>query len=167
MKARNSNSPPISFDVFYSKIDSREVGQCWNWSSTVIAGGYGVIRRRGKLWGAHRIAWMLFHGTIPKGLCVCHRCDNRRCVNPEHLFLGTRRDNNLDMVSKGRHSPPPHRMGERHPGSKLTWKAVHEIRARYSPRHGMQTALAREYGVTVVQIKNIVTGKHWKERKEK
>lgn len=78
---------------------------CWNWTGSVNNYGYGFWRgKRGtKMVLVHRFSWEKSNGDIPEGLCVLHQCDNRRCVNPDHLFLGTRRDNMLDMIAKGRH----------------------------------------------------------------
>lgn len=82
---------------------------CWLWVGHVAAGGYGYFRRRGKIVRAHRHAWESAHGPVPPGLYVCHRCDNRRCVRPDHLFLGTALDNARDMRSKGRAPQYEHR----------------------------------------------------------
>lgn len=76
---------------------------CLNWPSRINRDGYGFLRYKGKATGAHRMAYILYSGKdIPVGMCVCHSCDNRRCVNPEHLFLGSVKDNVQDMINKGR-----------------------------------------------------------------
>lgn len=73
---------------------------CWLWQAATMPNGYGVVNWRDKLWLAHRLSWIGTHGPIPKGCMVCHRCDERRCVNPDHLFLGTRQVNMDDLKAK-------------------------------------------------------------------
>ncbi len=95
---------------FWANVDKRGPDECWNWLLTPGAPGYGLltIGRHFKR-AAHRVSYELHHGEIPvlegsHGGCVLHKCDNRRCVNPEHLFVGSQRDNIHDMINKGRHN---------------------------------------------------------------
>lgn len=89
-----------------AKITRDERG-CWNWQGARTSGGYGTMNLKAEGIGtAHRAAWFAYHDMPPKGLYVLHKCDNRRCCNPRHLFLGTAADNSLDMVTKGRNFSP-------------------------------------------------------------
>lgn len=88
------------------------ISDCWEWCGTIGSHGYGVIGKGGKdskILTTHRLAFEICNGGIPLGLYVLHRCDNRRCVNPHHLFLGTHLDNVRDMLAKGRGAKPPSR----------------------------------------------------------
>ncbi len=89
-------------DGFRAKI-IRTADGCWNWVGTIRTDGYGFFSWNKKNHRAHRLSWLLFRGSIPKGLDVLHTCDVRRCVNPAHLFLGTDKDNHRDKAAKGRH----------------------------------------------------------------
>lgn len=88
---------------------------CWEWTGYVHSTGYGYMYWRNRPWSVHRLAFTLFNGVIPRGLSVCHACDNRACVNPDHLFLGDQRINVLDMVVKGRNRPGRVKKGQKRP----------------------------------------------------
>lgn len=153
------------FEAFWKKVVKSE-GGCWIWTGTKDSHGYGVVeigtRAQGRRnTGAHRIAWSLVRGPIPEGLCVCHRCDNPPCVNPEHLFLGTQADNLRDMSEKGRRVTTTTR-GERVAGSKLVPESVAEIRRLFALGGMTKAALGKSFGVTEVQIGNIVKRRHWR-----
>ena len=93
---------------------------CWNWTGNKTSFGYGTFKiggRTGRLVRAHRHSWELHNGLISEELCVCHKCDNPGCVNPEHLWLGTQKDNVIDSVKKGRHKNPIF-FGQNNPMSK-------------------------------------------------
>lgn len=101
-----------------------DLGLCWEWRGRPNSAGYGRITDdSGKLMFAHRMSYRLHRGVDPAGMYVCHRCDNPPCVNPDHLFLGTNRDNMADMVSKGRQM-----RGVRYGRARLTEADVREIR---------------------------------------
>lgn len=104
---------------------------------------------------AHRVAYRLYLGDFPPDICVLHKCDNPLCVNPEHLFLGTRADNTADMMQKGRNAKVA---GELNPNRKLTEELAAQI--RLAP--GKHRDIAKEYGVTHTTIGDIKRGKIWR-----
>ena len=147
--------PPLS--VRFSRYFTKNKSGCWEWTAKLYSNGYGCLMHNHRYVLAHRVAWELFVGPIPDGLQVCHRCDNRRCVNPKHLFIGTQRANMRDMVSKGRDRPS---RGEANQRAKLSDEDVRAIRRR--ARTGeMQSDIAGAYGVSRKQVSVIVSRKQW------
>lgn len=137
---------PKDIQRFWSKIAiTANPDKCWEWQSSKNDQDYGRFLFNRKSRAAHRIAWELTYGEIPDGLSVLHKCDNRKCCNPAHLFLGTHLDNMRDMVQKGRHVPC---LGERHGMHKLTAEKVRYIRKRYAQGGILQRELADEMGVS-------------------
>lgn len=134
----------------------RKDAKCWTWIGARRGPGYGGFRGQ----FAHRVSYVLNVGKIRTGLCVCHTCDNRLCVNPAHLWVGTKGDNLRDMCAKGRHARVALRH-EKHPSAKLNWPAVNYIRARYR-RGATQVELAAECDVTQANISSIVRIKTWR-----
>jgi hypothetical protein len=131
---------------------------CWLWIGATRGNEknnmYGGFCWNKRTWIASRAAYVLFIGPIPTNMRVCHVCDCRLCVRPEHLFLGTARDNTQDMIQKGR---GPKQDGENNPASKFTNNQIFDIRA--SKEKG--ASLARKYQVTDSCISNIKSKKRW------
>jgi HNH endonuclease len=128
---------------------------CILWDGSLDFRGYGSIGNRGTK-KAHRVAWELFVGPIPDGMCVLHKCDNPRCVAPAHLFLGTHADNVADTVAKNRHS-----RGEKNGHAKFTASDVKKIR-KLAAMGVSYAQLAREYGVWHSAVRKAVIGLTWK-----
>lgn len=127
---------------------------CWNWIGTKNKAGYGHIVHNKKLSLAHRVSYALNVGGIPDDLCVLHRCDNPACINPDHLFLGTHKDNVIDKVNKGRQEK-----GECHSRTRLTDKDVVDIRNTPDSNNIIHD-LSKKYGVTIGTIYKIRKGEY-------
>jgi hypothetical protein len=143
---------------FWKNVDRS--GDCWVWIGGFGDTGYGqfwVSDQRRSL-GAHRVSYEIAYGPIPPGQMVCHRCDNRKCVRPDHLFLGTHADNMADMAAKRRAAS-----GERQHLAKLTWEDVRIIRTLYAEKKLNQRELAEQYGVDQTLISHVVLRKIWRE----
>ena len=136
---------------------------CWEWKGCVQSNGYGRITYKRKTSGVHRLSYRAFLGEIPEGHDVCHRCDNRKCVNPSHLFVGTRKDNMEDCVKKGRQAKGnmlPDRRGEKSSFAKLSESDVIEIRDLASS--GLPTnEIAKKFNVSADNIRRIKRRDTW------
>ena len=149
------------YEKLQRQITVNSLTECWEWTGARDKDGYGVISvpRPKHRNTAHRVSWRIFnHAEIPKGLLVCHHCDNPPCCNPKHLFLGTASDNFKDCIKKGRY---PIRKGEQSPMSKLNNAKVTEMRALW--KQGIsQPELAKRYGVKPNTVSQILSGKLWR-----
>jgi len=153
-----------SIAAFWAKVKNGpvlrpELGPCWIWTGAKTRGGYGTLRRRprGSI-RAHRFAWEITYGELPRDVEACHLCDNPPCVRPDHLFRGTKLENMQDCSAKGRafaHGP------ELRPGAKLTPDQVAEIRQKYLAGGVLQRELAAQFGVNQQSVSNIVRGETW------
>lgn len=137
---------------------------CWEWAGAHDAAGYGVFVVDGRMRKAHRIAWTLSVGPIPEGLKACHHCDNRQCVRPDHLFIGTQLDNIADMKRKGR-ARGRTLYGEANPVSRYTDLQVLDVRRRRLAGEG-NNAIARSTGISPMQVSRICRGIAWPHLKE-
>jgi len=137
---------------FYRHIIKDATTNCHLWTGFIDKHGYGLITSDKRCWLAHRLAWVRANGAIPDGLFVLHRCDNPRCVNPEHLFLGTAKDNARDMWAKGRNAPIKRQL-------KLNAELVLKIRSA----KGSHRKIAAKFKVsrsTITAVKSRQTWRH-------
>ena len=149
-----SRAEPLAL-YFYRRVHLTE--GCWEWTGCIDKTlGYGNGMYNGRAMKAHRLSWTMFHGSVPSGLSVLHHCDNRRCVNPTHLWLGTQKDNQQDAVRKNRSA-----RGERNGMSILSADDVRSIRSAYTGKRGELTRFARRYGVSAQAIAFAVKGRNW------
>lgn len=143
---------------FWSKVTKTE--SCWIWIASLDGKGYGQVNIGGKPQRAHRVAWTLSIGPISDGLFVCHHCDNARCVNPDHLFVGTAKDNIADMDRKARRINAPS-LGEQHGCHILTECQALDVRERAIS--GERYAdIACSYGISPATVSAIKTGRLWR-----
>ena len=143
---------------FWTKVNTGDDDECWEWNSTRHKKGYGVFLWNRKRARASRVAWQMTHGPIPSGMGVLHTCDNPPCCNPAHLFLGTQAANVQDMTKKGRRVD---HLGEAHGRAILTERKVRDIRAALNAGQST-TNIAKAFGVSLSTISGIKTRATWK-----
>jgi hypothetical protein len=142
-------------DAFFAERSTMnaETG-CMEWTRTLNQGGYGTLKYKQKGRMAHRFMWEYKNGLIPDGLHVCHKCDNRKCINPDHLFLGTAKDNMQDMLAKNRANKAK---GEDSFFAKLSSEQITAIRSDIRPQH----VIAKDYGICQANVCLIKKRQTW------
>ena len=145
-----------------SGLASIEEGKCWTWNRTTNGAGYGTLTVASQSRYAHRLAYELAKGAIPKGLHVMHSCDNPACINPDHLEVGTRSKNMADCHARGRSRiPKPILRGEQNGAAKLTSSQVDDIKRRVANGETQQS-IAETFGVSQTLISAIKRGRLWR-----
>lgn len=140
---------------FWNKVHKTDT--CWFWTGATNPGGYGMMCANGKSQLATRWLWTWTNGPIPAGLCVLHKCDNRACIRPEHLFLGTTQENTQDCIDKGRRA---NLQGEQLPQSKLTEQQVREIRLLAIKT--TRKEIAHKFSISPITVRDVVKLRTWK-----
>jgi hypothetical protein len=144
---------------FWQMVLRRTDSECWEWQGYVGPNGYGQIGHKRGIMTAHHVSWLIHNGPIPEGMMVLHKCDNRKCVNPDHLYLGTASDNMRDAYTRGR---MPDRKGENASAHKLTEVQVLEIRALAAQGQMTRRELATKFCISLSNIKSIIRRAIWK-----
>ena len=150
-------SRPNTPDQFWQRVTKAPDDGCWEWAGYRDEFGYGRLKYAGRSWGAHRLSWTLTHGPIPQGLHMLHRCDNPPCVRPDHLFVGTAKDNIHDAAHKGRWHLPTNSVNP----TRLDADKVRAIRQLAQTGMG-NPAIAARYGVSRRMVYGILAGETWK-----
>jgi len=142
---------------FLSKLEDPDKTGCWLWTGAIGADDYGRVKHAGVLHSAHRFAYELFKGPVPEDLCVLHRCDTPRCVNPTHLFLGTKEDNAADMRRKGREGDSSRRLGAGEVAKIRTLLAKGETKRAVAERFGVCRSTIQDLAVSGDRAANGLT----------
>jgi hypothetical protein len=147
---------------FWRMVDKKGDEECWEWTGALDSFGYGIIKdekpRGGRLIKAHRLSHRIHFGDIPVGLYVLHKCDNRKCVNPNHFFLGTYQDNSDDMYKKGRNV---NLRGSKIGTSRFTESEIVEIKTDYFVNKMSTREISVKYSVNQTYVYQIIHGTVW------
>lgn len=149
---------------FLNKVEVKTIEECWEWKGA-FRGKYGVFKINKKAIDSHRVSYMLFKGNIPEKMYVCHACDNTKCVNPNHLFLGTHSDNMKDAFNKGRLNIPTKSRfvkGHRAINSALSNSLVLNIKESLIHRTMTLKNIAKQFNVSYQTIRDINCGRTYK-----
>lgn len=141
---------------FWDNVNVGEVYECWEWKRGTCSGGYAGMSINNTSFQMHRYSYIINRGPIPPRMEVMHACDNRRCVNPFHLSLGTTLDNQQDAAKKGRKP-----RGSNNAAAKLSEDDVREVRRLYAAGNASQRELARRFGVSQPAIRYAINGSTW------
>lgn len=149
---------------FWPRVNKNGDNGCWNWTAALSAAGYGQIGAQGerKILYTHRLSWEIANGQIPNGMVICHKCDNPKCCNPDHLFMGTQKQNMQDARKKGRdvHSRHPNcfPIGHKAARAKITNEQASEMMKEIYGG-ALRSVTAKKFGVSVSLISKIINGK--------
>jgi hypothetical protein len=143
---------------FWEKVNIAGENECWEWQASRNSKGYGCFSVDGIIKLAHRVSFELANGDIPEGLFVLHKCDNRLCVNPVHLFLGSHIDNMRDMIRKNRQAK-----GSKNGRSKLTISDIQIIRDIAKQKKSSSTVIGNRFKINPSYVRHIIRGDFWKE----
>lgn len=155
------------FDRLKKSFEKHVIRQegCWSWNGPITKGGYPVMSCRPEIGPTqgHRASWVIHGGKLEKSKHICHACDNPICTNPEHLWLGTHKENNDDKIAKGRANwvQPPTKKGSENGSSKLNEDQVKEIKILISQGHACYR-IGKKFNVSATTIKRIRNGSNWK-----
>lgn len=147
---------------FWKRV--QKTNYCWIWKGSDTGHGYGTFHFKGKAYVAHRFSWLLKYGTFTKNLTL-HKCNNRRCVNPDHLYDGTAKDNTGDIIKAGKYNfinSGTLKSGEENRQAKLNDEIVRSIRKEYIPKVVTQKMLAERYHIAKTTVREVLIRKSWK-----
>ena len=157
MKKTRGPKPRCPAKRFWRRWKEFPFHECWEWVGARDKRGYGNFSASRKRWViAPRYSWFLTHGTIPDGLCVLHRCDNPGCVRPDHLFLGTHKDNSADMIAKNRQKRP-----QKAKNWKLNYEKAELFRRLYTDGTSIMD-IAKKFGLSRGGVAKVISGERWK-----